>query len=287
MALVDIVMRTKNRPLFVRRALGDILAQEFTDWHLIIVNDGGDRAALDEVVADFADLDDRTTRVELAASVGRGAAVMHGVDAGGAPFVNWHDDDDTWHPQFLARTVAHLQATDDIAVDVRTDIVYERQIGDRLLETGREGFHALMQETTYFDLLRFNHVVPIAKLYRRSAHDVVGPTDARLHSVADWEFNMRLALAGTIGYIRDEVLAFWHQRPGVSGVTGNSVHNERASHHLHDRRVRDDHLRGQSDAGQLLYLSKFLDERTHELTGRLAGLEQGYHEILRRLSASR
>ncbi len=37
---VDIVMRTKDRPVFLARALDDVLAQTFTDWRLTIVNDG-------------------------------------------------------------------------------------------------------------------------------------------------------------------------------------------------------------------------------------------------------
>ena len=111
MTTVDIVMRTKDRPVFVRRALADILAQTFADWTLIIVNDGGDLAELEAVVAEFPDLGERVRYVDLPASSGRGASVMPGVDAGDSPLVNWHDDDDTWHPEFLARTVEHLQNT--------------------------------------------------------------------------------------------------------------------------------------------------------------------------------
>jgi glycosyltransferase involved in cell wall biosynthesis len=40
----DVIIRTKNRPLFLARALDDVLAQEFSDWHLYVVQDGGDPA---------------------------------------------------------------------------------------------------------------------------------------------------------------------------------------------------------------------------------------------------
>ena len=286
MTTVDIVMRTKDRPVFVRRALADILAQTFADWTLIIVNDGGDLAELEAVVAEFPDLGERVRYVDLPASSGRGASVMPGVDAGDSPLVNWHDDDDTWHPEFLARTVEHLQNSDDIAVDVRTDIVWERLDGDHFVETGREIFHPVMPQTLYFDMLRFNHCVPISKLYRRSAHDLIGPTDSRLRSVVDWEFNQRLMLAGEVGFI-DEVLAHWHQRPGVSGVAGNSVNAERGSHYIFDRRVRDELLRSYvaaHGAGDLLHTSTFLGERFGEVESRLTGIEQRYAEILGELN---
>ena len=55
---------------------------------------------------------------------------------------------------------------------VRTEIVWETT---SLQETGREVFHPAMQEPTYFDLLRFNHMVPIGIVFRRSAYDEPRP----------------------------------------------------------------------------------------------------------------
>jgi hypothetical protein len=144
-----------------------------------------------------------------------------------------------------------------------------------------------MLRTLYFDMLRFNHCVPISKLYRRSAHDIIGPTDSRLRSVVDWEFNLRLMLAGEVGFI-DEVLAHWHQRPGVSGVAGNSVHEERGSHYIYDRRVRDELLRVDADAhgvGALLFANDIVSQRFGEVEVRLESLESRYATLLDRLRA--
>ncbi|MGZ3660875.1 MAG: glycosyltransferase family A protein, partial [Bdellovibrionota bacterium] len=49
-----ILLRTKDRPVFLRRALESILAQTDEDWVIALVNDGGDRAALDDTLAPFA-----------------------------------------------------------------------------------------------------------------------------------------------------------------------------------------------------------------------------------------
>ena len=285
MPLVDIVLRTKDRPLFLARSLDDILAQEFTDWQLIVVNDGGDLAPVQEALAARPGLAGRLTVVDLPESTGRGAAVNPGVKAGDSPLVTWHDDDDTWHPKFLSCTIAHLETTDDVAVAVRTEIVYERRVGDRLLETGREIFPKGMLETTYFDLLRFNHVVPISVLYRRKVHDRVGYTDPRLRSVMDWDFNLRLWLADEVGFIPD-VLAYWHQRPDARGVDGNSVIAEPQSHVLHDRLVRNEALRAYVQvhgSGDLLYLAKYVDERMQEIHTRLDRVQERYKAIGRLL----
>ncbi len=275
MALVDIVVRTRERPLLLRRALEDITAQSMPDWNLIVVNDGGPGLTPD----------DGTTVVNLPDSVGRAAAVQVGIEAGEAPFIVWHDDDDTWHPDFLARTVEHLTTTDDLAVATRTQIVWERLVGQQYVPTRREIFHPTMQEPTYFDHQRFNHVVPISLLYRREAHDRVGPIDASLLAVSDWDFNMRLLQAGNVGFI-DEVLAFWHHRADASGPDSNSVIGERAAHVRFDRRVRDAAVRAQADPS-LLYQAKFIDERSHELQTRADTIEAKQQETLRLLAQLR
>lgn len=78
---VDIVMRTKDRPVFLARALDDVLAQTFTDWRLTIVNDGGDPELVDEAVGHRSELTDRTEVIHLPESLGRGGAIDRGVGA--------------------------------------------------------------------------------------------------------------------------------------------------------------------------------------------------------------
>ena len=282
MPSVDIVIRTKNRPLLLARALDDVLAQEFTDWHLYVVQDGDDPAPTQALI-DERDFAGRVTLVVLAESQGMPAASNRGIEAGTGEFIAIHDDDDTWHPQFLARTIAHLRATDDLAVAVRTEIVWETT---SLQETGREMFHPAMLEPTYFDLLRFNHMVPIGIVFRRSAYEDLGPFDERCEVVDDWVFNLSLARAGGYGFLGDEPLAFWHQRPDAHGDAGNTVIDKQHLHIRDDRRVRDRALREYVDEhgpGGLLYLAKYIDERTGDLHTRLDRIEAQEEEILRLL----
>ena len=108
MPTADIIIRTKNRPRFLARALDDVLAQEFSDWHLYVVQDGGDPAPA-QTLLDERDFGDKATLVVLPEPQGIPAAANRGIEAGTGEFIAIHDDDDTWHPEFLARTVEHLQ----------------------------------------------------------------------------------------------------------------------------------------------------------------------------------
>jgi glycosyltransferase involved in cell wall biosynthesis len=270
-ATVGIVVRTKDRPHFLTRALRSITSQTYADWHAYVVNDGGDPAGVAAVVAALPEADRaRVTVIDHDESRGRwpsaNAGVRAATDAGSAYLV-LHDDDDTWAPAFLERAAAHLDAH-PLAPGVvsRIEIVGE-EAGDGpdgYVETGREMFQGHLLDPTLGDTLLFNRFVPIGFLYRRELHDEVGPYDEDLSVVGDWEFNLRILARWTLEYVGDEPLAYWHQRPTVTGADGNSVISAGRDHEKYDALVRDAALRsyvGEHGLGLVLYLTKFIDRR--------------------------
>jgi len=271
---VNIVVRTRDRPLLLGRALDDVLGQSFADWRVTIVNDGGDRGAVERLVAErAAAFGGRVSILHNEGSSGMEAASNQGVRALESLFVAIHDDDDTWHPDFLATTVAWLDDNlDAAAVAVRTEIVWEQIQGQRVIERGREIFAPERRLATLFDLLRWNHCVPISTLYRRAAIVETGWFDESLLVVGDWEFNVRLAARAYIGFLPDVPLAFWHQRRNATGSLGNSVTAGRAAHADFDRLVRDRELRAyvrDNGLGLPMFVAKLVDDRADELRRQL------------------
>lgn len=264
-ARVGVVVRTKNRPWFLARAIADIAAQSDGRWRVCIVNDGGDIARVDEVLAALAPaIRDRVAVEHLPQTRGRSAAANAGIAALDTEFVVLHDDDDLWHRDFLARTVAWLDSHPaDAGVVVRTDIVYEKAQGDGYVEVGREPMWPGLSEIRYSDLLRINRAVPISHLYRHSLHDEIGGYREDLDVVEDWEFNLRATLAHHIGFLDGEPLAFWMQRAGVSGDLGNSVVALLGEHSRFDALVRDEALRAwvaENGPGLPLFLTKYIED---------------------------
>lgn len=262
---VAVVVRTKDRPLLLARALADLGRQTFTGWEAVVVNDGGDPRAVDACVRK-AKLGDRVVVVHNDSPTGRAAAFNLGIASSRGDYVVGHDDDDTWHPEFLQRTVDYLdEHPGAVAVATATEVVVERIDGKDIIEDHRWRFGPPGDVVTVFDLLLSNRIVPIGLLMRRSAIAEIGGFDTSLAVVEDWEFNLRLALLGEIAYLGDEVLAYWHQRPGTTGVLSNSVVDGQDLHFSYDRLVRDRILRAElaeGGLGTLLYLAKALDERS-------------------------
>lgn len=236
---VGIVVRTRQRPDFLRRALADIAAQTWDRFLVVVVNDGGVPAEVDRVVSE-AGLPTVTVRHIGAGEGGRCAAANLGVRDTGTEYVVLHDDDDRWHPEFLARTVAWLDAhPSDLAVAVPTEIVYEEKRGGAWTEVGRAPFWAGMQRISHTEMLSVNRAVPISVLYRRAVHDAVGWYDETLDAVEDWDLYLRILRQGDIGFLPGEALAFWTQRPDATGLDANSMFALTEEHAVDDARVRD------------------------------------------------
>lgn len=238
---VTVIVRTKNRPEFLTRALADIARQTFRDVDVVVVNDGGDRAVAAQVVSSASV---EAMLLDTLAPGGRCAAANAGVAAAvESEFVVLHDDDDLWDPRFLESTVGWLDShPDDVGVAVATAIAYERRIGGVWVETSRIPFWEGMTRVSLTDMLELNRVVPISLLYRRRVHDEVGGYDERLGTVEDWEFLLRVLSRHSVGFIPGEPLAVWTQRPTASGTASNSMFALEGNHAEDDAVVRDREL---------------------------------------------
>lgn len=281
-AEVAIITRTKNRPALLRRAARDVLAQQFTNWHWVIVNDGGNAADVDAVVAEAPGLEDRVTVLHHPRSLGMEAASNAGIAASDSTFLAIHDDDDTWHPEFLSRTVEYLRTHDDAGVGVRTEIVLEELQDGRIEETGRVPFASDISSLVLGDALRYNRCVPISLLYRRDLHTAVGGYDETLNAVGDWEFLLRVLQQHSLGFIDGEPLAFWHHRHGAEGAAGNSVLAGKDDHQHFDKLVRDRYLQDyvkQHGLGGLLFLAGEGKMQADHLHQRLNYSEEILHEL--------
>jgi glycosyltransferase involved in cell wall biosynthesis len=237
-ARVGIVVRTRRRPDFLRRALADIAAQSFTDRRVVVVNDGGDPAEVESVVAEAGGTAD-VLHIPPGEG-GRCIAANAGVRAAAAELVVLHDDDDRWHPDFLARTVEWLDThPGDAAVSVSTEIVYEEEREGRWVEVGRAPFWAGMQRISLGEMLSVNRAVPISVLYRAAVHEEAGWYDESLEAVEDWDFYLRVLARAGFGFVAGEPLAYWTQRPDATGIAANSMFALADAHARDDALVRD------------------------------------------------
>lgn len=276
---VAIVVRTKDRPDFLTRALVSITAQTMGDWECVVVNDGGAQDPVDEVVAALPEEHRARVRVRHhESSRGRWVSANAGVMATDAPYLVLHDDDDSWHPSFLEIACAYLDdpANADRGGAVsRIEILREeRTDGGSYRTIERELWEPQLTMPTLADELLYNRFVPIGFVYRRTLHEQHGLYEERLPVIGDWAFYRRVLEAGPLEYLGPTPYAYWHQRPGQQGTAGNSVIAADDAHAKYDAMLRDEALRehiAQNGDGLVLYLSKYIDTRLREMEERLRG----------------
>lgn len=296
---VAVLVRTKDRPRFLRRALANIAEQTFTDYTVCVINDGGDEPATRAILqaSPLAHLLEGDAPRLMLLTTGGGnmeAASNARLAATDSEFVAIHDDDDLWAPEFLERTVGALRASDALICSTRVVERYERETPEGEFEVYEERiFHDGLPGFGLQFLYRTNRAVPIGILYRRRLHELVGPYDESLPVVGDWEFNLRAA-AVTEVLLVDEPLAYWSLRPEADGAEANSVQRQ-AEHARFDasvraRAIRDD-LQSGGRPGPYLYqahLMADLERRVidgHDLTRESLDLLRSLGERLERIEA--
>ncbi|MBA5726598.1 glycosyltransferase family 2 protein [Bombella mellum] len=220
---VAVIVRTKNRPLFLARALECLERQSFQGFRLYVVNDGGDPDEVFRVLSMYGPREeDRVVQVDLPLSGGRAQAMSVGLGLVKEDYVHIHDDDDTLEPDFYARTVAYLDgdgAKTFAGVTTSSyDIVEHMKDGaivfDRRFDTFGRKEGSIMDYGQF--LAHVSLLAPIATLFRRSAIAGSNGVDTTLPYVEDQDFFQRLMMAGEVGIIPD-FLANYHQRPLVTG----------------------------------------------------------------------
>lgn len=271
---VSVLMRTQNRPALLARAVTSVVNQTFAEWELIVVNDAGDRASSQRVLDALPERAQRQTRLIFnEVSHGMEAATNTAFAASRGEFIAILDDDDTWEPEFLERTVAYLDAHSDLlAVATRADLVIEH-LDDQgnPIEDERQAFATDYTSWNLPDLLTKNYVPINSELVRAEAARAVGGWDESLLTQGDWDFSLRLLARGPVGFIEGEPLAHWHHRRDAAGVCGNSIFVSANRHVADNLTIRERYLRAAvfrdderpalgSALQSALYYQRLLDE---------------------------
>jgi glycosyltransferase involved in cell wall biosynthesis len=198
---VSVVIPTRNRAALLRRALGTVLAQRFTELEIIVVDDAStdDTAAVLETVGDA-----RVRALRHPERRGVAAARNAGIAAAAGRWVAFLDDDDLWAPNKLARQVdalvgqpgARWVVDGAVVVDGRLQV-----IGAQPPPTDGDLAAALLAA----------NVVPggaSGVVAERGLVVDAGGFDPALGLLADWDLWTRLALRAAAATVRAPLHAY-------------------------------------------------------------------------------
>ncbi len=191
LGLVSIVVRTKDRPHLLPRAIASIARQSYPNIEIILVNNGGDDVI---EIARSAAGGRPIQYVRLEHAVDVGAALNAGMRAASGTYVGYLDDDDIVYPDHCARAIDALQATG-------ADFAYTNCIGEytEVAGTAKRLLGMQVYAARPFrldDLLAGNLATIHSIVHRRSLFERFGYVDESLPVTEDWELWLRMAAGG-------------------------------------------------------------------------------------------
>lgn len=110
---VSVIMPAYNRETYIRESIDSVLAQSFTDFELIVVDDG----STDATAAIVESYTDRRIRLIRQSNGGVSVARNTGLEAARGRFITFLDSDDLYYPDFLNTLFRLIRST-------KTDMVF-------------------------------------------------------------------------------------------------------------------------------------------------------------------
>ena len=181
--LVSVIIPTYNRGWILKEAIDSVLAQDFADYELIVVDDGSS-----DNTPDVLDAYGSAIRILRQSNRGVSAARNFGIRESSGGLIAFLDSDDLWLPQKLSRQVDFF-AGHSRAMICQTEERWIRN-GSRVNPKKRhQKFSGMIFERS----LELCLVSPSAVMLRRSLFDTVGIFDESLPACEDYDLWLRVS----------------------------------------------------------------------------------------------
>jgi glycosyltransferase involved in cell wall biosynthesis len=184
MPMVSVIMPCYKQAQFLREAVESVVAQTFTDWELIIVDDGSpdDTAGTAQAIID--EHSGKAIRLLRKPNGGVSEARNAGIRMARGAYILPLDADDMIQPAMLEKTVRLLESNPAIAI-AYTDLTHFGAVNRTI-------------QAAEFDALKIpiNNQLNSCSLYRREAWERSGGYRSIYWGYEDWDFWVGCAASG-------------------------------------------------------------------------------------------
>lgn len=197
---ISVILPCYNSHLYLQETLDSLRAQTFTDFEIVLVDDGSDDPDTIAYLDAMADDVHMIRQINMGLPAARNTAFRHTRGQYILPL----DCDDWLEPNYLQC------AYDTIAKSPEHTVVFSH------LKVFGDVSGVLLKNYNFFEQLFLNQL-PYCLLMPKSAwHDLGGYDESMRQGYEDWEFNIRLGRHGYFGVPMDAPL--FHYRVSQSGM---------------------------------------------------------------------
>lgn len=228
--LVSVIVPCYNQGKYLPEALDSVLAQSYTHWECIIINDGSTDET--ESVAKAYCAKDQRFRYLCQENQGVVAAKNYAILQSQGKYILPLDGDDLLDKSFLEKATAIL----DHDVEMKIVCCRVKFFGDKDEEMK-------LGEFTFSDLLLNNYLVNTSLFRRDDCNRVGGYKSEMVRGLEDWELWLSILENGGKVHRIDEVLFYYR----IHGQSRNSISQEVFSElhytvaHIHSRALYNEY----------------------------------------------
>ncbi len=190
-AFVSVIIPTYNRAWILETAVSSVLAQRFSPFELIVVDDG----STDGTAAMLAGLHDKITVIRQA-NRGVSSARNTGIRAARGSLIAFLDSDDHWLPQKLALQTAFFNTHPEISICQTAEIWIRNGV-----RVNPKKKHAKPSGDIFKRSLERCLVSPSAVMLRRRLFDEIGLFDETMPACEDYDMWLRIAARYAVNLI--------------------------------------------------------------------------------------
>ena len=210
---ISVILSSYNCGKFIWRTLDSILAQTYTDWEAVVVDDGSSDNSR-EVILEYAQKDSRIKPFLLAENRGMCSGFNFALEHALGKYFARIDDDDFWEPEKLAVQTKYMDSHPECGACftwVRVVDEHENLVPSCMCEgrdkifNSRNRTRAQWLRTFFFDGCRLCH--PTAMI-RREAIEKVGKYNYIYSQIQDYDLWIRIAKHYEIHVIPEKLINY-------------------------------------------------------------------------------
>ncbi len=207
--LVSIIVRTKDRPKLLKRALKSISAQTYRPIEVVLVNDGGCDLDVRELKGTLGDIPLNYVRLEK--NMGRSHAGNTGIENAKGKYIGFLDDDDEFYPNHAVTLVSFLEKSDYSVAYTDSVMVYKEYNPDTHdLDKDVKKELAFSQDFNYDKLVFENYIPLMCLMFGRKVLVGSGGFDNSFDLYEDWDLLIRVGRKYPFYHIK-EITANYNQ----------------------------------------------------------------------------
>lgn len=225
--LVSVIIPTYNRREYVRLAIESALAQTYTDFEIIVIDDGSTDGTGEALRA----YDGRIHYIFKANEGNAAAARNYGMSIARGEYIALLDSDDLWLPDKLLRQMETM--LDDSDLGLVSGHVGVIDATGTVIDPGPKHPWQIESVVLPSDIVLRSPLHASTLLVRRRFMDADLPFDPRFRICEDWHLCLQVASQARVGFVPD-VVALLRSHGGMSttlDVDGATV-DERLTHRL-------------------------------------------------------